>query len=315
MNSEINKNVREFLERLGININKMQHIIENKWPLWQLLDLIDKITYTLDDFRLNAQVYMDWIEKIEWSEASQWMKSYKRVKVLQNLMIEWEKVYFDCEPSLLVDLRKIRAYMHKMIYLDPKFRTQEKFAGIVIKSMVKQWTVSIESLQHWRILKEGKISDERISEWIFATMEKNKLIPEDPTIIGESFLDYKATRVNSKEKEENKNEIEYLKKEYKTLTDEQKKYAIIFEIPPFKPWLHFNIKHNGEIKPLSDALDEPTKNELIQLWQSTHRYVLCRPDERYLWDEFQWESYQPFREILTDEAQNSQKESFQHINQ
>lgn len=66
-------------------------------------------------------------------------------------------------------------------------------------------------------------------------MKKNKLIPEDPTIIGESFLDYKGIRVNSKEKEENKTEIEYLKKEYEKLTDEQKKYAVIFEIPPFKP--------------------------------------------------------------------------------
>mgnify|MGYP006319030897 FL=1 len=301
------ESIMKIAEKFWINIEEVASIIKNEWYLGELLDIVDKKAYTRDD-----------VHSFIWGSDGRWdtneelkkiMNMPNRRTIAQYMRIAWEKVYFDCNPDRVIQLRKVRAYMHQKVYRDINFQTQEKLTGVAIKLLLKQWEITTESLQRWTFTDGHPIEKNH-----FMKMQFNKEIPADPeNITAKIFFNTHSTDITDDISEEDSLRLIY--DHYSSLSEREKKYAIVFRASHFKPWLHFSIKHDGEIKPLNEALDDTARNELVELWKSTRKYVLCRPSEKYLWDELQTESYQAFRETLAEEAQESQDKLFQHINQ
>lgn len=282
------------LKTYWITVEELIPYINNEWLYGKLLDLADKIAYTLRDIErfvptrsalhVKNQTLICGLEDI--------ITAYPDLgEVINGIVIDntLDDVYFS-DPERLYALLLARSYMHNIIYLDAGVHWREHAVGLLIKFLLEQQYLTKEDLLLWK--KDWTV----LNDFFFIRFsEIDKIIPYNPLLFQEDFFEKQC--FGSPEEREI-----YMQK---FLCDHPEYVDLVFYIktPKFKSWSQFLVKHDGEKKTLSEALAWSEKLEKLEsMAKKTEKYLLLYPTEYFM----KWKnSFPDFYDFLNRESKLS----------
>lgn len=277
-----------------ISIQQLASCIKNEWLYGKLLDIADKVAYTLRDIRdLTTSKTAKDLEKV-----SPYFVDLQNIisqnpllgETINDVGIEWDAVFFK-NPDQLLSLLTARAYMHNIIYLNPEVHSREHIMWLSISFLLEQKFLTKEELIF------GKKNDMVFSiDLLLQKYEKQEKIPY-------SARTYPDVDFFEKQSFSTPEERAVATKEFLINHPEYKNLIFYIKTPKFKSGSQFLVDINEKKQPLSAVLSWDPRLEILEsLAKNTERYLLLYPTENFMQTK---NNYPEFYNFLMKESQKS----------
>jgi len=173
---ELKKLEIELSQKYNVKFGDLDKVIRGEWFLWQVLDLADRLSYTLRDVK---NFYPEWVKFNTTNHPMDnlwihWQTDWENIQILDNnkylwdiflcVKREWDNVVFTDARKLLC-LLKLRANMHQLIYLNSNNWANEYLYGLIIAFLIENNKLTYEDILYWEVT-EWDIDKKLTSMWL-----------------------------------------------------------------------------------------------------------------------------------------------------